>query len=161
VQKPLAIGAAVVLLVGLIVKMPWGVGMFGHAAAQRLAAPYKALLRKPNFASLVGLGFLNGLLPCGTVYLALVGAVATSGVAEAGLFMVFFGMGTLPSMLGVGYASGWLTQGLRGRLRWGLPASTLLVAAWLLWRGFAVTVQAPVAAKKGASKGETVVCCHK
>ena len=44
-------------------------------------------------------GLLNGLLPCGLVYFALLGAVATGTILEGGIFMTGFGLGTLPLLL--------------------------------------------------------------
>ncbi len=45
------------------------------------------------------LGMANGLLPCGMVYLAIAGALSTTGVEQSVLFMAAFGSGTLPAML--------------------------------------------------------------
>ena len=45
------------------------------------------------------IGMLNGLLPCGLVYLAVAGAMATGSVAEGMTYMALFGLGTIPLML--------------------------------------------------------------
>lgn len=45
-------------------------------------------------------GLLNGLLPCGLVWLALVSAIAMGNSLESGLFMLFFGLGTIPALIG-------------------------------------------------------------
>ena len=44
-------------------------------------------------------GLLNGLLPCGLVYIALAGAVAAGDVFSGMSYMFVFGMGTFPMML--------------------------------------------------------------
>lgn len=44
-------------------------------------------------------GLLNGLLPCGMVYLALIYTLSSSHINESALRMLFFGLGTLPVML--------------------------------------------------------------
>ena len=46
-------------------------------------------------------GMINGLLPCGLVYLALTGAMVAGGVEDGALFMIFFGLGTFPAMAGI------------------------------------------------------------
>jgi sulfite exporter TauE/SafE len=56
-------------------------------------------------------GALNGLLPCGVVYLAALQAAATGGAARAACLMAGFGLGTLPVLGGVGALGG----ALRGR----------------------------------------------
>lgn len=58
----------------------------------------------------LALGALWGWLPCGLVYSTLGWAALQPTVGSAALTMVFFGLGTLPSMLGAGYAAGWISS---------------------------------------------------
>ncbi len=44
-------------------------------------------------------GLLNGLLPCGLVYTAMLGAVAAGNMGNGFLYMLTFGLGTLPLLL--------------------------------------------------------------
>lgn len=56
-------------------------------------------IKKPGYSSSFTVGMLNGILPCGLVYLALAGA-ALAGSMEGGMiYMIFFGLGTFPMML--------------------------------------------------------------
>ncbi len=48
------------------------------------------------------LGSLNGLLPCGLVYIALASANINSSFQESLLFMGLFGLGTIPALLLIG-----------------------------------------------------------
>lgn len=57
------------------------------------------LLRSKNVFSSFLIGFLNGFLPCGLVYMALFGALTSSGIISSVLYMVCFGLGTVPLML--------------------------------------------------------------
>jgi sulfite exporter TauE/SafE len=43
-------------------------------------------------------GFLNGFLPCGLVYIAATSAISTGHVSMSILWMIFFGLGTIPSL---------------------------------------------------------------
>lgn len=47
-------------------------------------------------------GVLNGFLPCGLVYLAAAGAMLAGSVASGALYMLMFGLGTMPVLIGVG-----------------------------------------------------------
>jgi len=49
-----------------------------------------------NFSKYIFLGGLNGLLPCGMVYIALAGAFSITSALGSFLFMIVFGLGTLP-----------------------------------------------------------------
>jgi sulfite exporter TauE/SafE len=54
--------------------------------------------KKTKSASLLG-GVVNGLLPCGLVYMALAGATAVQDPIQGGVFMILFGIGTLPLLI--------------------------------------------------------------
>jgi sulfite exporter TauE/SafE len=80
-------------------------------------------------------GILNGFLPCGFVYLALATAVNTNSVLQSGLFMFFFGLGTIPlmltAMLGVNFAK----PQLRLQINKVLPVLTICLGFWFILRG--------------------------
>lgn len=86
------------------------------------------------------LGILNGLLPCGLVTSALMGAVSMGNVVDGALFMAFFGMGTLPLLLAVAIAGVSLSCTLKARLRLALPGFALLLGTLILLRGMALGV---------------------
>ena len=75
----------------------------GSSLASKLVIWLKSkmglFLKKPGYSSSFTVGMLNGILPCGLVYLALAGA-ALAGSMEGGMvYMIFFGLGTFPMML--------------------------------------------------------------
>jgi sulfite exporter TauE/SafE len=70
---------------------------------QRLL-PVQSLLKAFFF------GLVWGWLPCGLVYAAVVYAAASGGAADGALFMVFFGLGTLPAVLTAGILSHWIAR---------------------------------------------------
>ena len=53
----------------------------------------------------LALGLVWGWLPCGLVYAMLVWAFAAGGWREGALFLLCFGLGTLPTLMAVGFAS--------------------------------------------------------
>jgi sulfite exporter TauE/SafE len=81
------------------------------------------------------LGMANGLLPCGMVYMAVAAALSTGDVGMSTLFMVCFGLGTLPAMTGVGYFSVWFNQSVRLYCRKLVPVFTAAVGVILILRG--------------------------
>lgn len=84
--------------------------------------------------SLPVLGMLNGLLPCGMVYAALAGALATGDAWRGGVFMLMFGLGTLPLLLAVSLAGGQWGRTLRQKIRLLQPALLVLAGALMLQR---------------------------
>ena len=64
----------------------------------------KKMFNKQNFQTNKGklfTGMANGLLPCGMVYVALAGAMAQSQITSSVIYMLLFGIGTLPAMMSV------------------------------------------------------------
>jgi sulfite exporter TauE/SafE len=88
----------------------------------------------------IGLGFLNGLLPCGpvaVVALAAAAAAASGRPVLAGLAMLAYGLGTVPALVALGAGASRIRPAWRIRLfRFG-HLLLLLVAAQLLARGAA------------------------
>jgi sulfite exporter TauE/SafE len=65
----------------------------------------------PRWLVMIALGAVNGLLPCGLSYAALVRALPSGGPIQGGLLVVAFGLGTLPGLLILGTAaSGFLKR---------------------------------------------------
>ncbi len=83
----------------------------------------------------LALGFFNGLLPCGLVYLALAGAVASGSVGQGMIYMLFFGLGTLPLMFSFAAFGSYLGFKQRIFIRKYLPAFSVVVASLLILRG--------------------------
>jgi len=73
------------------------------------------------------LGLVWGWLPCGMVYAVLALALASGSVAYGGLVMLAFGLGTLPLMVGMGFALGALTRALQGRILRTLAGVTVML----------------------------------
>jgi sulfite exporter TauE/SafE len=63
-----------------------------------------SIIKKDSLQAHYGLGICNGLLPCGLVYLAIVGAANMSTPIMGGGFMLAFGLGTLPLLVATLYA---------------------------------------------------------
>lgn len=84
-------------------------------------------------------GLANGFLPCGLTYIAAAGAVALGNYANGVLFMVLFGLGTLPALLGLQISSIFTLS----RVKRFLPRVTAIIAilsgAILMLRGALMT----------------------
>jgi hypothetical protein len=61
------------------------------------------------------LGFTWGFIPCGFLYAAQIKAAETGNLWQASLTMLAFGLGTLPTMLGVGISSAWMSRDRRSQ----------------------------------------------
>ena len=105
-----------------------------------LKAAFKPLLDRRSTLSLFLIGLVNGLLPCGLVYVALAGATATGGELRAILFMVGFGAGTFPVMLGMSLLGSAISGGIRRKLLAAVPALTFVLGVLLILRGLGLGI---------------------
>ena len=95
-------------------------------------------LHSRKLRSLGTLGILNGLLPCGLVYLALISSIATGSLLGGAAYMFMFGLGTLPAMMAVGFFKQWFSPTLRSRVRRLTPILMAVAGIWLLGRGLLI-----------------------
>ena len=83
--------------------------------AGRLIGRFRVLFSKRTLGNLLFIGLLNGLLPCGLVYMAIAGAINTNEVILGIAFMVAFGIGTTPALLLLSLAGNVVTSKFRRR----------------------------------------------
>lgn len=93
---------------------------------ERLSPLSRRILPIHHAGQALALGALWGWLPCGLVYSTLGWAALQPTVGSAALTMVFFGLGTLPSMLAAGYAASWI-NGLKSNQKFRKFTGALLI----------------------------------
>ncbi|MES2455899.1 MAG: sulfite exporter TauE/SafE family protein [Bacteroidota bacterium] len=86
------------------------------------------------------IGMLNGLLPCGFVYLALAGATNTGTITGSVSYMFWFGAGTVPLMLAATVIVGFSGIPFRKKLNKAVPFALLFLGAWFLLRGLELNI---------------------
>ena len=108
----------------------------------RLLSPFNRLLAYAlqHKAGHLIVGLLNGFLPCGFVYLALVGAVNTSSPVAAAQYMFWFGMGTFPLMLLATVGAGFTGPVVRRRINKVIPYLMVCLGFWFIMRGLALNI---------------------
>lgn len=101
----------------------------------RLRKQIAKFLYIENNSSLFGIGMLNGLLPCGMIYLALTSSFLAGSAIKGSLFMFSFGLGTFPVMLAAVFFGSFVNQHIRSKLRRLVPVFLFFMAALLIVRG--------------------------
>jgi len=81
------------------------------------------------------IGLINGILPCGLVYLALAGALTSGSAINGMFFMVFFGLGTFPAMIAIMLGTKWMDKKFRPGFNRIFPLLHLLFGILLIIRG--------------------------
>lgn len=96
--------------------------------------------KKKGIASLYLIGFFNGFLPCGMVYVALFGALATQDVTMAGFYMVLFGLGTIPLMTLMIYVKDFITDSFRFKILKVYPYIIAFIGVLFILRGLGLDI---------------------
>lgn len=93
------------------------------------------LLQKADYRSRFATGLLNGLLPCGMVYMALTASLAAGGIWQSSLFMLLFGLGTLPFMFAIVLLGNLMTQNFRRKVLQFVPVMMIILGGLFVLRG--------------------------
>jgi sulfite exporter TauE/SafE len=83
------------------------------------------------------MGALNGFLPCGLVYSALLVTASSGGALPGALGMFLFGAATIPALLVIGMGAGALSVQTRQALARGAGFLIMLIGLQLSLRGAA------------------------
>ena len=118
-----------------------------------------SLFNKKGLHYLLFIGLLNGLLPCGLVYLGIAGAIATGHYIKGAEFMFYFGLGTIPIMYTVAFFGQFITLKYRNHIRKAMPVVISAMAILLITRGLNLGI--PYVSPRFAKQTNSVTCCHK
>jgi sulfite exporter TauE/SafE len=96
--------------------------------------------KNKSFKSLFIIGLLNGFLPCGMVYVALFGAIAMQSAGFGVLYMLLFGLGTVPLMSLVVYINSFITVPIRNRIQKVIPYVGIVIGILFILRGLGLGI---------------------
>ncbi len=142
-------------------KMPSLNNVFESYSA-RLLGGFRNMFRTGGALALLGIGLLNGILPCGLVYVAVAGAINTGDVVSAMFYMALFGAGTIPVMLAVSMAGTMISLKLRVFVHKLSPYVIVLLGVLFILRGLSLGI--PYVSPKAEALTPVIEkahkCCH-
>ncbi|MBL7917109.1 MAG: sulfite exporter TauE/SafE family protein [Bacteroidia bacterium] len=158
------LGLVILIVLGLTYlngKAVFGSGIF--SGLNKIKNKISTLLSKQGYINIFTIGLLNGLLPCGLVYMAMAGAAASANVFQGAMFMWFFGMATIPVMLTISLLGGTVGFKFRQTIKKATPIIWSLMAVLLILRGLNLGI--PYVSPKITSSEITAtpgsINCHK
>ena len=136
----------VVLILGILLLLLYGIPSLRHRLEKfyyesRFYHLLKSFLahnlsvRKRWFLS----GVANGFFPCGLTYVAAAGAVAIGNPVEGALFMVLFGLGTIPALATISFAGTTIFSKIKGLIPRSVTAIAILSGSIMILRGLLST----------------------
>lgn len=126
----------------------------------KIKSQFQELFKSKSILSLFILGLLNGLLPCGLVYIALAGSFAATGILESALFMAAFGIGTIPMMASIYFSKNLLSISFRKKMTKAIPYGVAVVAVLMILRGMSLGIPYISPQLPDKVMSEKSSCCH-
>lgn len=162
-QQGLSIGLGILMIATVLLPQWKG---FQTISLNPLFRPlHMALTRqfkKGKSGNLAFMGFLNGFLPCGMVYMAIAGALVLGDLTQAGFFMAGFGLGTVPALFALAWMANSFSFKWHAGLQRVLPVVTLVLGVLFILRGLGLGIpllSPPIEALQLAGQ-ESTVSCH-
>ncbi|MEH6656791.1 sulfite exporter TauE/SafE family protein [Leeuwenhoekiella marinoflava] len=141
-QLSIAVGVLMILAIALPAKTfgkyNFSKPIYKLVGQLKTALGYQLKSKKPG--TFFTLGLLNGMLPCGLVYMAVFGALATGSSLEGGLYMLFFGLGTLPLMTTAIYLGNFLKGKTKQYFLKAIPVLVVLMGCLFILRGLGLGI---------------------
>lgn len=106
----------------------------------RLKAALGGQLRSKSNKAFYLTGLFNGFLPCALVYAALFGAIAMQNAPIGMAYMFLYGVGTIPLMSAVVYASGFISNPLRKSFSAMVPYAMAFMGMLFIVRGLGLGI---------------------
>ena len=97
-------------------------------------------LKKKTADTFLTIGFLNGFLPCGLVYMAVFASLAMSSAIESSLYMMLFGLGTIPLMTTAIYVGKFLNASVKQRIQKAIPVFVVIIGLLFIIRGMGLGI---------------------
>lgn len=113
---------------------------FNLGIASFLSSRIGPIAKSQNPFKLFLLGGLNGLLPCGMVFTALINAVLGGSPINSAFAMALFGLGTLPVMILIPFVANSITSSLRVKLNKAVPYLLTVVGLLIVLRGMNLNI---------------------
>jgi sulfite exporter TauE/SafE len=117
-------------------------------------------LKKKGNDTFFTIGFLNGFLPCGLVYMAIFGALSTANAFTGSLYMFLFGLGTVPLMTSVVYLGNFTKGNFRKNIQKVIPVMVVFIGVLFIVRGLGLGIPYVSPAPISEIAVSAVKACH-
>ncbi len=143
-QQQLSIAMGVLMILSVLIPQQW-LSKYTltkplYKVISKVKSALGSQLKKRTPDTFFTIGFLNGFLPCGLVYMAIFGAIASGTILEGSLYMIAFGAGTIPLMTTAIYLGNFLKGNFREKIRKIIPVAVFLIGCVFVLRGMGLGI---------------------
>ncbi len=159
-QQRISLVMGITILLFMIIPVIFPVNRVQAHIIARMSNIRQALAKvlfKGTPGAMYASGLLNGLLPCGLVYMAMAGSTISGSPLQGAAFMALFGLGTAPVMLSTVWMGAILHRQMRQKLQKMYPALLITMSILLIIRGLDLGIPY-LSPSLGLSNSEAVHC---
>ncbi len=160
-QRWLSVSSGIILLMVLLwplLQKSEKKNRLTRLVSEKIKVTFSEALAKKGYSRVFILGVINGLLPCGLLYFALVTSLSTASVAEGAVFMLAFGLSTVPALWFSSFFFHWFKRRYSFAYTHFSKSVIVITAVLLILRGSNLGI--PYISPKLDARSEEVSCCH-
>lgn len=143
-QQQLSIIIGVLMIIIVLIPQPtfnkYNFSKPIYKVISKVKSSLGSALKKKTADTFLTIGFLNGFLPCGLVYMALFAAIAGGNALNGSLYMAVFGLGTIPLMTTAIYLGQFLKGSARQKIQKAIPVFVVLIGVLFILRGLGLGI---------------------
>ncbi len=142
-QKGLSIGLGVFMIIFAIFYSKgerWLASWGWFRSVGKLKNHLAYWIKRGGAVSFFVTGLLNGLLPCGMVYMALLASFAQGNPLDSSLYMGFFGVGTIPLLMVLMLGGNWINDFAKQKVNRLMPYLGFFIGALFIVRGLGLGI---------------------
>lgn len=144
IQQQLSIIIGVIMIVAILIPTQLANSFKLSQPIYKMISKVKSglgqALKKKTTDTFLTIGFLNGFLPCGLVYMAVFASIATEQALMGSMYMVLFGLGTIPLMTSAIYLGKFLNSKVKQNIQKAIPVFVVLIGVLFILRGLGLGI---------------------
>lgn len=143
-QQSVSVVLGIAIVITVLIPPKYKAKISQHKVVQKITLPLKMgisdLFKRGTFSAMFLIGVLNGFLPCGLVYVALAGAIASGDAISGTAVMILFGLGTVPTMFAATIFGKFINLNIRRKISKAIPVFALMLGLLFIMRGMGLGI---------------------
>ena len=143
-QQQLSIAIGVLMIIVVLIPVPafnrYNFSKPVYNIISKVKSSLGKALKKKTADTFLTIGFLNGFLPCGLVYMAVFASLAMQSTTQGSLYMILFGLGTIPLMTTAIYIGKFLNIKAKQRIQKAIPVFVIIIGLLFIIRGLGLDI---------------------
>jgi sulfite exporter TauE/SafE len=144
VQQQLSIFIGVLMIIVVLIPVQtfnkYNFSKPMYKVISKVKSALGSALKKKTSDTFLTIGFLNGFLPCGLVYMAIFASMAMQNAFQGSLYMALFGLGTIPLMTTAIYLGKFLNTSIKQRIQKAIPVFVVVIGLLFILRGLGLGI---------------------